>query len=240
MAGVLTLAYALTAPRGRRARVAAGAAALMFVAILMTVTRAMLLAYLVGALLSTVLLFRRSPRSLRAMMGRRILSGLLISAVLALPFVEQWMDRVNPASVDDVGTILGRLDEYTAFFHAFVSSPVLGQGMGHLATYPSDFDFILRDEGITVSHSHLFFFAGTTGIVGVLLYYALLGIALMRLWRRTRAAAETANLTAVAGMAGAGVAGILFTLTSTTFTTLSYNLFLAVLVYCAWTDWRTR
>jgi O-antigen ligase len=239
MAGVLTVAYALTAPRGWRAWIATGAAALIFAAILMTVARAMLLAYLVGAALSAILLFSRAPRSLRRTICRRFLWSLLVFGVLALSFAQQWLNRIDPANVGDVATILGRFDEYRAFYNAFTSSPVLGQGMGYVARYPSDFDFVLRDEGITVCHSHLFFFAGTTGIVGVMLYYGLLGTALLKLWRRVPTLGESANLVAVCGMVGASIAGIIFTLTSTTFTTLSYNLFLAVLLHCAWFDWRT-
>lgn len=241
MGGVLLTAQAFAARRGWKARALAGAAILVVVAIMMTVTRAMLLAYLAGAAVAVVALVWHGDAALRRRTFQRALAGLAAVGVLTAPLLVQWLDRINPASEGDVGTILGRLDEYSAFTEAFLSSPLLGRGMGHLVTYPSDFDFVLRDIGITVCHSHLFFLAGTTGIVGMALYYALLGSGLADLWRHARrVGGDAARLGSVAGIAGAAVAGILFTLTSTTFTTLSYNLFLAAFLFCARTDWIQR
>ena len=87
-------------------------------------------------------------------------------------------------------------------------------------------------------HSHLFFLAGTTGVVGLVLYYSLLAAALVTIWRQAKkAAGNLQQLCLLSGLAGATVAGVVFTLTSTTFTTLSYNLFLAIVIFASRTEW---
>ncbi len=238
MGGVLVTAWALGTVRGLTGRLWGAAALIMLVAIIMTVTRAMLLAYLVGATAAIVVLLRHGDAAMRRRIGQRLLVGTLLVLVLAAPLLAQWVERLDPASEGDVSTILGRLDEYSAFFDAFASSPLLGKGMGYLATYPSDFDFALRDNGITVCHSHLFFLAGTTGLSGMLLYYGLLVSSWLRLVAQAgRVVQRPDRLMPIAGLAGAVLAGVLFTLTSTTFTALSYNLFLGVFLACASTDW---
>ena len=239
MAGVLSTAWALAAPKGLASRSWSVAALLIAIAIIMTVTRAMLAAYLIGTAVAAGILLWHGDSATRRRTGRRLLAGLFAVMALGAPLMAQWLDRLDPDSQGDVGTILGRLDEYTAFLDAFIASPLLGKGMGYLATYPSDFDWTLRDTGITVCHSHLFFFAGTTGVVGMVLYYGLLATGLWRLAAKARAVrTDPLRLGAVVGMTGAMVAGVLFTLTSTTFTALSYNLFLAVFLFCASIDWR--
>lgn len=239
MAGVLLIARALQVPPGRALVLNGGAAMLMLVAIVMTITRAMLAAYLLGMLVAVLLMLRHAQRPLRRQIVQRLAAGLLLALLASLPMLAPWLERLDPASEGDIGTILGRIDEYTAFWTAFTDSPVLGRGVGYLATYPSDFDWTLRDSGITVCHSHFFFLAGTGGIVGMALYYGLLGTALLRLLHRLPAAARraTSRLATAAGLGGAVVAGIAFTLTSTTFTALSYNLFLGVFLIAATTDW---
>ena len=238
MAGVLVTAWALGALQGRVARLWGVAALVMVLAIIMTVTRAMLLAYLIGVAAAIFVMSRHGGAAMRKRIWQRLLVGMLIVLVLAAPLVAQWVERLDPTSEGDVGTILGRLDEYTAFFEAFAASPLLGKGMGYLASYPSDFDFVLRDNGITVCHSHLFFLAGTTGLLGMFLYYGLLVSGWFRLLgQANRAGQQPDRLMVIAGMAGAVLAGVLFTLTSTTFTALSYNLFLGVFLICASTEW---
>jgi O-antigen ligase len=211
----------------------------MFSAIVVTVTRGMLLAYLLGVAATVTSLSYGSGAKQRGVMRKRTAIALLLICVLYSTFLTQWMERFDLEREADLGTILGRADEYTAFLEAFISSPVLGKGIGYVAVFPSKFDFTLRDRGITVPHNHLVFFAGTTGIVGMLLYYGVLGATLARLWRASRQVDEDdVSLALLAGMIGALISGVAFTLTSTTFTTLSYNLFLAVIIHCAWTDWR--
>jgi O-antigen ligase len=239
MAGVLLAIRAMQARSRSDMLISASAAVLILMAIVMTVTRAMLAAYLVGLVLALLLMLRHAQAGLRQQILRRLTIGLLVSAAASAPMLASWVERLDPANEGDVGTILGRIDEYTAFWTAFTESPLLGLGMGHLATYPSDFDWTLRDTGITVCHSHFFFLAGTGGIVGMALYYGLLVQALLRLLGSLANASRTApdRMATVAGLAGSVVAGVLFTLTSTTFTALSYNLFLAIFLFCATTDW---
>lgn len=238
MGGVLVTSWALGARQGLLARLWGAAAVVMVLAIIMTVTRAMLLAYMIGAATAIFVMLRHGGASMRRLIGQRLLLGVMIVLALAAPLVAQWVERLDPTSEGDVGTILGRLDEYSAFFEAFAASPLLGKGMGYLATYPSDFDYVLRDNGITVCHSHLFFLAGTTGLLGMLLYYGVLVSGWFRLLGQVKRVAEQPDrLVLIAGMTGAVLAGVLFTLTSTTFTALSYNLFLGVFLICARTDW---
>lgn len=238
---VLCTTIALSDTNGKVRRWAGTAALLTLVAVAATVTRAMLLAGLVGMVASAIILARFGSRDLRRRVLVRGVLGLALLALVSIPFMPQWLGRVSPESLGDLGTILGRLDEYTAFYEAFVASPFLGQGMGHVVTYPSEFDFTLRDAGITVCHSHLFFLAGTTGVVGIVLYYACLTDAMWRMvGQARRCASDPGRLGLIAGLCGAAISGIAFTLTSTTFTTLSYNLFLAILVLASHTNWASE
>jgi O-antigen ligase len=239
VSGVLLTAWALSASSRKQAYLSAAASMMVVTAIFLTVTRAMLLAYLLGSILGVVYMYRYGDQKLRRQIVLRGSAGLAIVGFLTLPVLAQWAERVNPESTGDVATILGRLDEYAAFLEAFLESPIVGKGVGYVATYPSDFDHTLRETGITVCHSHLFFFAGTTGILGLILYYGFLTIGLRDLWRQAKHLRNDADaIGEVAGLAGAVVAGIVFTLTSTTFTTLSYNLFLAIFLYRARSGWR--
>jgi hypothetical protein len=242
MTGVLFFSLLLTARHARSVLIFTVLAAVCVVAILMTVTRAMLLAYGVGAVLVLwMLIIGKSDGCQR----RRALARLGFFAVaivfLALPFVAPWLSRLDAGSEGDVATILGRFDEYAAFLEGFFHSPIFGVGLGHLFVYPSAFDLTLSEQGITVAHSHFFFLAGTTGLVGVLLYYTVIGIGIARHWKSSKKVwKEDGTKGYVIGLLGAAVAGLLFTLTSTTFTTLSYNLFLAIFLHSSRLDWSAR
>jgi hypothetical protein len=233
-AGVLSLGYALTSVRRRRTTLAqALGAVVIFVAILMTVTRALLIAYLVGAAVTVMLLVRRSTRSVRGVVIRRALAGAVLCSLAGIPFVPQWIERISGRDERDIVTIIGRVNEYRVFYEAFLSSPLLGQGMGFAVV---DYESIwsqMRYGGVARPHSHLFFFAGATGLVGLLLYYGLLSSAFMRLWRASYTVRDTDNMALIAGMVGAGIAGILYTLSSTTYNALSYNIFLGILMFTA-------
>jgi O-antigen ligase len=233
-AGVLSLCYALTSVRRKRTALAwAVGAVVILVAVLMTVTRALLMAYLVGAAATVMLLVRRATRSVRGVVIRRLLAGAVLCSLVGIPFVPRWMERISGGDERDIATVLGRLDEYRAFYEAFLSSPLLGQGMGYVVTDSAAVGYQMRTEGVMRPHSSLVFFAGTTGLVGLLLYYGLLSSAFKRLWRASYAVGDTDNLALIAGMAGAGIAGVLYTLTSTTYSALSYNIFLGILMFTA-------
>jgi O-antigen ligase len=208
----------------------------------MTVTRAMLLAYAAGG---TLVVWQLASRGVNRRQRRRMVRIIAVLAiafiVLALPFAESWLGRIDPESVGDVATILGRLDEYAAFVEGFLDSPIFGRGLGHSFIYPSLFDLTLSEVGITVCHNHFFFLAGTTGLVGIALYYSVFVVGMVRHWRvanGTSLGRETQGY--VIGSLGAALAGMLFTLSSTTFTTLSYNLFLAIFLHTAQVDWSAR
>jgi O-antigen ligase len=235
-AGVLSLSYALTSIRwGRTTLVQAIGAALIFVAILMTVTRALLIAYLVGAVATVTLLVYRSMRSVRRMVILRALVGAVLCSLLGILFAPQWMERISGGDERDIATVLGRLDEYRAFYEAFLSSPLLGQGMGYVVTDSEAVGYQMRSVGVMRPHSSLFFFAGTTGLAGLILFYGLLGSTFVRLWRAScTVVGDTDSLALIAGMVGAGIAGIFYTLTSTTYNALSYNVFLGILILTAW------
>jgi hypothetical protein len=198
----------------------------------------MLLSFLLGCVVTFFLIYRRADTPTRQGIGRALVLGLILTIAIGAPMLGSWLDRLDPANAGDVGTILGRFDEYSAFFEGFAAAPLLGQGMGHLFTYPSDFDWTLRDVGITVCHSHLFFILGTCGLVGAGLYYTLLASTLWRLVRHAgRRHQDITSVGVLAGAAGSFVTGVVYTLTSTTFTALSYNLVLAVLMLAAHTRW---
>jgi hypothetical protein len=238
MGAVITFALSLSSPSKAQRRRWGLMTLICATAVLMTVTRAMLLSFLLGCLVTFFLIYRHADTPTRRSIGRALVLGLIVTIAMGAPMLGSWLDRLDPASEGDVGTILGRFDEYSAFLEGFAASPLLGQGMGHVFTYPSDFDWTLRDSGITVCHSHLFFILGTCGIVGAGLYYALLASTLWRLLRNAGLRhLDITSTGALAGAAGSLVTGVVFTLTSTTFTALSYNIVLAVLMLVARTRW---
>jgi O-antigen ligase len=107
--------------------------------------------------------------------------------------------------------------------------------------FRSDYDLILTYLGIMVCHNHFFFFLGSTGLVGVFLYY---GVILGSFYQLFRAAGdnrlEPPKRHLAAQLLGFGVVGFVFTLSSTTFTTLTYNVGLALIIYAATLPWRTN
>jgi hypothetical protein len=242
MAGVLFLSLTLTTRHRRTMLVFATLATICVIAVIMTVTRAMLLAYCAGiAIVFWLLITGHSNHHQRRHVFKVL--GYFATAVLLLstPFIAPWLSRLDPESEGDVGTILGRFDEYAAFLDGFFNSPIFGQGLGHLFVYPSLFDLTLSERGITVCHSHFFFLAGTTGLVGMLLYYTVIGAGIMRHWKMSRSMSMGDDSVGyVIGMLGAAVTGLLFTLSSTTFTTLSYNLFLAIFLHTSRLNWNAR
>ena len=241
MGAVIALSLSLTNSASHRRYFWAVMTAICVVAILMSVTRAMLGSFLVGASISVTIIFRRLEVPARRKFIRAVAVGVAGITALGIPLLSIWLERLDPTSDNDVATVLGRLDEYQAFLDGFMASPIIGQGLGHMFTFPSLFDMMLRENGITVCHSHLFFIAGTTGLLGIILYYFPLVATFFELVRRTRhttGGRANEGLGALAGMAGSLVAGILFTLTSTTFTTLAYNLFLAIFLLGSRIDWR--
>ena len=238
MGAVITFALSLSSPSKAQRRRWGLMTLICATAVLMTVTRAMLLSFLLGCVVTFFLIYRRADAPTRRGIGRALVLGLIVTIAIGAPMLSSWLDRLDPANEGDVGTILGRFDEYSAFLEGFAAAPLLGQGMGHVFTYPSDFDWTLRDSGITVCHSHLFFILGTCGLVGVGLYYSLLASTLWRLLRKAGLRhLDITSIGVLAGAAGSFVTGVVFTLTSTTFTTLSYNIVLAVLMLVAQTRW---
>jgi O-antigen ligase len=235
MAGVLAATYALLARSITSLLMATIASLAIVVAILMTVTRGLLISYVLGLLVVAGVLVIWSPGGVRRTVIVRLGVGLGLGFLCALPFVAAWLVRLDLGNERDFVTIAGRLDEYAAFGSAFLASPIIGVGMGTVIVDPTSFVNPLGFEGITRCHSHLFFFAAMTGVVGVVMYYSLSIAALLKLFRacrRNEVARE--RLPAAAGMFGAGVAGFVYTASTTMYTTLSYNVFWAVLIYFAW------
>lgn len=242
MAGVLFLSLVLTTQRRRTMIVYVALAAICIVAVIMTVTRAMLIAYIVGVAIVLWRLTSGSSNHQRRRVLKLVTIFTVLVVLLAIPFFSSWLNRLDSGNEGDVATILGRFDEYSAFLEGFYSSPIFGQGLGHLFFGRlSLYDLTLSENGITVCHSHFFLLAGATGLVGMLLYYTVIGAGIVRHWRVSKKMPSVDDSRGyVIGMLGAAVAGFTFTLSSTTFTTLSYNLFLAIFLHTSRLDWRAR
>lgn len=241
MSAVIVTTYAAMAADRGKARLWTACLVLLLGAIFITVTRALLLSYLVGFGSAYVLL--RSSLSLkeRRRIRRRIAGLIGLAVIIALPFLGEWINRLSSSEGDPIQTALGRIDEYKAFTGAFLESPVFGAGIGARISQESWHDLTLAEVGITLCHSHFFFFIGTTGVVGVLLYNWVILDALKKLARRRLEAAGDPPFQAIYfGMFGAVIAGYTFTLTSTTYSILSYNLAIAVAYYLATTKYRVR
>lgn len=206
-------------------------------AVMLGVTRAMLGALLIGCLTALVVLGI-------ALRGRRlaVLGGALIAAALGavvfLPFLGKWQGRLSAETLESSTTIVGRVEELRVFGEGFLASPVIGQGIGHQFADPSSLDLVLATVGLALPHSHVAFVAGSMGLIGLLLYYGVIGAALVRaarLMARLRSQPEEfAVLLALS--AGLGT-GLLFTLTSTTYTALSYNYYLAFALFALRLPW---
>lgn len=238
-AAVLALSNALTSTRAWPTFTRYLGTVLIVVAILMTVTRAMLVALILGATVTVLMLVRRAPKATKAVSIRHALAIICLCVVVALPFIPRFVERFSMKRMEDVQVISGRLDEYQAFFDLFLARPVFGAGLGHVATDPQATSYMLRTQGVARPHSHLFFLAGTTGIVGMVLYYSVLGSALLRLWDSSRTAGhDIHSLACIVGMVGAGIAGIVYTFTTTMYNTLSYNMFLGALIFLSRVPWK--
>jgi len=206
-------------------------------AAVLTVTRALLLALLVGCVLAV--LATPFVRTVGKQGGgtAALLRAVLILAAVGLasaPWWATWAQRISPDSAEDLGTIVGRFEEIAAFLQAFSDSPLLGRGIGSRIFNPESIDLALRLDGLTVPHNHLAFFAATTGVVGMALYYWVVVGAPLRLCMavlRGRVSRADAPMALALGLAG--LVGLAFTLSSTTYSTLSYNLALSTVIFAS-------
>lgn len=240
--GVVLVGFALFDAGTNRRRFWGGLAVVVTVAILLSVTRAMLAAYLVGVVTVVLLGVMTGALSLKRVVWTAsawlVLFVVLARSAAGQALASRWLGRLDPRSISEMGTVFGRMDEYRAFFLTFSETPLFGSGLGTVVTFSSQFDFLLRDRGITLPHSHVFFFLGTTGLVGAGLYYALIGGCAWRLVKRLRAATRDGSTrNAYILSLGALMTGFLFTLTSTTYSALSYNVTLAALLFISRGSW---
>lgn len=198
------------------------------VATLMTVTRALALVILIGMMVAFAAI---------ALVLRRTRPLFITSLVLAVPvaatlpyLIPMWKQRtLDPA---EFNTVLGRLDEIRASFTAFAESPLLGKGVGHRLVYPSVWDLILSTDGIMNPHNQVAFMFAIGGLVGAALYYWLMldtGVRAALLLKRHRTDIEL--FSGVLGLLIALIAGVIFTLTTTMYSAISYNVFLAFIIY---------
>lgn len=208
-------------------------------AIAMTVTRAMVISVILSALFSWfVVIYLTRIRVLRSATDLGVILllgifGLILSFDGAVGLIDAVFDRSTGAVSDDVNTILGRLDEYSAAMDGFVASPFIGQGIGHRFWVTSEYDLALSTIGTPSPHSHLFFILGATGIIGFLLYYSLIASSTLKLinyFRFYRDDSKELIVTRLAIQSGF-LAGFIFTLSSTTFLTLGYGMFFAAFIY---------
>ncbi len=237
MGGTIAFVRGLVATSGSR-RLFYGLSFLVILsAVLLGVTRAMLGALLIGCLTAFLALGI-------ALRGRRLallggaLSFAALGVVVFVPFLGQWQSRLSAESVEGGRSILGRVEELRVFGEGFLASPVIGQGIGHQFADPSSVDIVLATVGIALPHSHVAFVAGSTGLIGLLLYYGVVGGALLRAFRllgRLKSRPEDFGIL-LALSAGFGT-GVLFTLTSTTYTALSYNYYLAFALFALRLPW---
>jgi O-antigen ligase len=90
-----------------------------------------------------------------------------------------------------------------------------------------------------VCHNHFFFLLGSTGLIGVVLYYSVVLGALLKLFRAAGdSRMEASKRFLAAQLLGFGVVGFVFTLSSTTYTALTYNVGLALIVYASALPWK--
>ncbi len=208
-------------------------------AIAMTVTRAMVIAVILSGLFSwfvviylTKIRILRSASDLGLIFSLGIVS-LIISYEGVLALIDAVFERSTVGSSEDVNTILGRFDEYSAALEGFVSSPLIGQGIGNRFWFSSEYDLALSTLGTPSPHSHFFFILGATGIIGLILYYSLIASSALKLtnyFRFNRDDSQELIVTRLAIQSGF-LAGFIFTLSSTTFLTLGYSIFFAAFIY---------
>ncbi|MGQ0703332.1 MAG: O-antigen ligase family protein [Gemmatimonadales bacterium] len=220
-------------------RLAAGVVFLFALsAILLTVTRAMLAALLIGCLASLgALALVRRGRQLVGVLASAV-AATVVGLALVPPFLTRWEARLSSENLEGISTLVGRVEEFRAFWTEFRQSPLTGQGLGHQFGDPTSSDIGLATVGLTLPHNHLAFVAGTLGVVGLVLYYGVLvgalgrGARLLHRWRR-EPQVYTLILAILAGLG----AGLTFTMASTTYTALSYNYFVAFAVYALRLRW---
>jgi O-antigen ligase len=204
-------------------------------AAVLTVTRSMLLTILAGCLLAVLAVpFVRGGGKEGMAALRRAVSILVAGALASTPWWGIWAKRVSPDSVEDVMTIVGRVEEIAAFKEAFIESPLVGRGIGARIISPQSYDFLLSMQGLTVPHNHLAFFAGTTGLVGMVLYYfVVVGAPVRLLLKALRRRIPPTDVPMALALGLAGLVGVAFTLASTTYSTFSYNLSLATVIFAS-------
>ncbi len=205
---VLPLAFfRIRDERSRMARLMAlGCLLLMLVGIFITYSRGGFLA-LVGMML--LLIAMRYIRWWQVVFGVLLLGGVV--TIAAPGFVER-IDTMRTIpqllsqrdTVQGHGAIRGRLTEMLAAFHVFLDYPVLGVGPGQYTPFYSmkymenpEISFKSIDK---VRRSHCLYaeLAAETGLVGTILFLAIVGTLSARLWRLRsqlqRAKPELANL----------------------------------------------
>lgn len=214
---------------------------ILFVAMTMTATRAMFLAVMGATTVSLfVLRYVAGVPVLRSLFDVILASGSVITAIVLFADTIVTMittiagRAVEGGDTEDVYTVLGRLDEYSAAMDGFSKSPLFGQGIGNLFWFPSDYDLVLRLFGTSVPHSHIFFVLGATGLVGFIVYYGLLGMAARKLFAfiaATRVAVPLEKKVVAVSYLSGFLGGFIFTLSSTTFLVIGYSFFLGAFIY---------
>ena len=207
---------------------------LILSALMLTQTRGMLLAFLAGLIFSIFYLTKKFFKGKKIRIFSRLIFVIFLGFLVLSPILLRLLLRFDINDTSSLGTILGRIDEYIIFFNGFLSSPIFGQGLGHIFQGYSAYDMTLYTKGITICHGHPFFFLGTTGIVGFSLYYLLIAQAFFSLSSKKLFIAVNERYQIIIISLNCGlIAGFIFTLSSTTFNSMSYNLFLAFYIFCA-------
>ena len=233
IACVMTFSRVLTSLTKRKLFINLILFVFIFIAILLTETRGLFLSSLSGILLFLIFFVFQAPKGqqLKAyfLVGFLFINIVAFTILFGIGLLERFVDEGDR----EIVTILGRLDEFNAFYNGFQENKIFGKGLGSVFEGYSEFDLSLNLDGLTTCHSHLFFILGTTGIVGAILYYVPIFLSIYILLIKPNSKINKLFNSELQIVACAFSAGFIFTLSSTTFNSVVYNLFLGFLLYSA-------
>jgi O-antigen ligase len=176
------------------ARTSAGAAVspwkpvVLVTALVFTLSRGSLVAFVVGGV---VILAARG-------LSRRLLRMVAVVAVLSLPFVPALLDFARTFNKFDVGaSALDKLPLYLRAIAVFADHPVVGVGFNTYGFVQRSYGWEARGVLRFGTDGGLLFIAVMTGLVGLALYIAMMGLVVLRcrrIWRDQARNAEDRGL----------------------------------------------
>src|SRR5690606_9948193 len=145
---------------------------LMSFAVILTLSRGAILALI----LALIILFFKVLKKRTLIPFLSLL--VIISLVLLLnPLTFVLFERIS--TFESSGSFFSRLNFYEEVWHAFLSYPITGVGLGNLGYYAV---FIIPSDGSPSAHNIILGALGEIGLIGAILYFMILGTLVVKVF----------------------------------------------------------